>query len=911
LNGLLRKCKTAQLLGCCHFRMRGRRERRGLRRSIQLYGMVRHVLVKVGEHQQEFQHPVAMLRLGIAGFLFEILHDSQRVGQKPLNVRRIHGPPLAAAVKGSIGAEKRVVQKMFEAQLFVRQSRRDRTRTPRSPATCNARRVHGKPQSPHANFFVARAGETTTTILQPRKYPRRDCCRNQRNFGYNIPPAVEENMVRSSPERRTMNRFAAILLVTASAGFAGCGGGSSQTTKSTIQLSQASLSYGASFGIANDPAPQSVNLTVPSGGVLPFTAASDSAWLTVNPQTGSAPQPLSIFAVVGSLTVGTYTGHITVTAPGAQGSPATITVTFVVARAPANAPFWAQWGANPQHGGMVGVAGQNAANQLADIVYDPFVRQEQAEISGGDLTVHYQAPLTDGNDVYMETKAGIYWSCSPAGAWQNGSMCGPNTWSTEQWNEARFTWQGGKLVQLWAFASDWKPEPNGSGLNGWEPVFHPVDANGFLYVPGAGGTVWKVNEANGASAAHINPFSGTGVVTANTYVAGPLTADSAGNIYYNVIELADPSAGDPWQNDIKSAWLVKVTPADTAPPPLSFASLVPGAPAGTASTCPGKFSSANPLPWPPAANVVPPTILCGSQRPGTNIAPAVAPDGTIFTASRAHFDGMQAYLIAVKSDFSGAKWVASLQNRLNDGCGTIVPIATNNSTPNSCRPGTTPGVDPTTNAPGSGVIIDQASSSPTALPDGSVIFGAITNYNGFRGHMFKFSSAGVFSGAYDFGWDSTPAVYSHAGTYSIVLKDNHYQTGLYCNGGSLCQNLPDGPYYITQLDPNLSIEWQFQGTNTQSCTRNSNGKVSCKTTNPNGFEWCINMPAVDANGNVYVTSEDGNVYVLPQGHSGVFTTPSANLFLNLAVGAAYTPLSIGPDGKLYIQNDGHMFVVGN
>jgi outer membrane protein assembly factor BamB len=71
------------------------------------------------------------------------------------------------------------------------------------------------------------------------------------------------------------------------------------------------------------------------------------------------------------------------------------------------------------------------------------------------------------------------------------------------------------------------------------------------------------------------------------------------------------------------------------------------------------------------------------------------------------------------------------------------------------------------------------------------------------------------------------------------------------------------------------------------------------------------MPAVDANGNVYVTSEDGNLYVLPQGHTGVFTTPSENLFLNLAVGAAYTPLSIGPDGKLYTQNDGHLFVIGN
>ena len=69
-------------------------------------------------------------------------------------------------------------------------------------------------------------------------------------------------------------------------------------------------------------------------------------------------------------------------ATGAQGSPGTITVTFVVSTPPANSPFWAQWGANPQHTGAVGVVGQNAAKQLADIVYDPFVAQEQAENKG-------------------------------------------------------------------------------------------------------------------------------------------------------------------------------------------------------------------------------------------------------------------------------------------------------------------------------------------------------------------------------------------------------------------------------------------------------------------------------------------------------------------------------------------------
>jgi hypothetical protein len=71
------------------------------------------------------------------------------------------------------------------------------------------------------------------------------------------------------------------------------------------------------------------------------------------------------------------------------------------------------------------------------------------------------------------------------------------------------------------------------------------------------------------------------------------------------------------------------------------------------------------------------------------------------------------------------------------------------------------------------------------------------------------------------------------------------------------------------------------------------------------------MPAIDSSGNVFVNSEDGNIYVLPQGHTGIFTTPGGKMFLNIALGAAYTPLSIGPDGKLYTQNNGHLFVVGN
>ena len=68
----------------------------------------------------------------------------------------------------------------------------------------------------------------------------------------------------------------------------------------------------------------------------------------------------------------------------------------------------------------------------------------------------------------------------------------------------------------------------------------------------------------------------------------------------------------------------------------------------------------------------------------------------------------------------------------------------------------------------------------------------------------------------------------------------------------------------------------------------------------------MNAPAVDVNGTVFANSEDGNLYELDRNGNLV-----NQVFTNLAVGAAYTPLSIGPDGKIYTQNNGHLFVVGN
>ncbi len=511
---------------------------------------------------------------------------------------------------------------------------------------------------------------------------------------------------------------------------------------------------------------------------------------------------------------------------------------------------------------------------------------ETAE-GGGSLLAHYAVPLVEGGDVYMTFKSGSYVSCIPPGS--GGPFpCGPDSWNTQEWSVKKLRWDRGELVEVWTFPSDWKPEP--ARLAVWEPVFLPVLAGGYLYVPGLGGTVHKVDKATGASLGRINPFP---AIDPATYVAGGLAADASGRVLYNALAL-DPN--DPL-DDARGAWLVRVEPDGTAAS-VAFATLLPDAPAAS-DLCEGTFST-NLLPWPPTPTAQPPLFPCGSQRPGLNVVPAIAPDGTIYTISRAHFNDRYGYLVAARPDLTPA-WSASFRDVLNDGCEVLLPP---NGTAGGCRAGSTPGVDPATNHRPAGRVRDQGTSSPVVLPDGSILFGTSTRYNYSRGHLFKFSAQGDALATWDFGWDITPALRPHDGTFSIVMKNNRYPIGTYCGDPAFCPPV-EALYNITSLDSNLDPEWSFTNTTDESCARQPNGSIVCEPWGDDGFEWCVNQPAVDAAGVTYVNAEDGFLYAI--GPDGALRD---QMFLNLALGAAYTPLSIGADGVIYAQNYGHLFVIG-
>ena len=168
-----------------------------------------------------------------------------------------------------------------------------------------------------------------------------------------------------------------------------------------------------------------------------------------------------------------------------------------------------------------------------------------------------------------------------------------------------------------------------------------------------------------------------------------------------------------------------------------------------------------------------------------------------------------------------------------------------------------------------------------------------------RGHLFHFDTHGNYVNAYSFGWDSTAGVYQHDGTYSIVIKDNHYpsagvlllqQSGLHASAGRAVLCFPArrqsaGGMVIPEHDHRPPASQRLRVVRQCAGDRQSMG-------------WSMS-PAKTATSTT-----------VPQGHHGVFTQWQQKIFLREALGAAYTPLSIGGDGKVYSQNDGHLFVVG-
>ena len=113
-----------------------------------------------------------------------------------------------------------------------------------------------------------------------------------------------------------------------------------------LSVTPASLSFAATLG-AGAPAARTLSIANTGGGVLSFTTASNQAWLTATPASGSAPATASVGVSIAGLAAGTYDGQLTITAAGAIGSPAAIPVHLVVSAAVTTSADWPMVGQNP------------------------------------------------------------------------------------------------------------------------------------------------------------------------------------------------------------------------------------------------------------------------------------------------------------------------------------------------------------------------------------------------------------------------------------------------------------------------------------------------------------------------------------------------------------------------------------
>jgi outer membrane protein assembly factor BamB len=96
-----------------------------------------------------------------------------------------------------------------------------------------------------------------------------------------------------------------------------------------LSVAPSTLAFSYTQGDSN-PASASLTVTNAGTGTLSFTAAANASWLSISPSSASAPQTEQVSVVPAGLGAGTYAGQLTITAAGAQGSPASVPVTLVV-----------------------------------------------------------------------------------------------------------------------------------------------------------------------------------------------------------------------------------------------------------------------------------------------------------------------------------------------------------------------------------------------------------------------------------------------------------------------------------------------------------------------------------------------------------------------------------------------------
>ncbi|MBI3409508.1 MAG: Ig-like domain repeat protein [Planctomycetes bacterium] len=388
---------------------------------------------------------------------------------------------------------------------------------------------------------------------------------------------------------------------------------------------------------------------------------------------------------------------------------------------------------------------------------------------------------------------------------------------------------------------------------GWVPVYQPVLVTGAttarLYYPGAGGSIWYIDNADNINhgapvrVAFYGAYSAT--LNGSVFVDTPITGDAAGNIFFGF--RTQGTAGAPL-NTTQSGF-ARIDPSNAGSYVLA------GTAAGDA----------------------------GIGRDSHNSAPAISNDGTtVYVLAKAPGSDFYGYLLGLDTTTLATKYKVLLK-------------------------------DPRNNNQNFAGILDDSTASPMVAPDGDVYIGVFAStYLGSRGWLLRFSgdlATEKTPGA--FGWDSTPAIvpasmvpsYTGASTYLIFSKYNNYDI----DDGDGVNKVALLDPNSTQLDPHPQSAGQVEMR--EIFTIIGPTPDAAGPSYPNAVrEWCINTAAVDpATNSIFFDSEDGRIYRWNM----LTNSLSQAIALTPGIGEPYVPSVIGPDGTVYTLNGGTLFALGN
>ncbi len=394
----------------------------------------------------------------------------------------------------------------------------------------------------------------------------------------------------------------------------------------------------------------------------------------------------------------------------------------------------------------------------------------------------------------------------------------------------------------------------------WTPVYQPVlvprNDGTRLYYPGAGGTIYFIENLDGPAPGPpaqlcfytnlANYRATSNQFNQSVFVNTPLTADTNGVIFFGFrVE------------------------TNGAPAPLT--------------SLQGGFARIG-----PAGNAI--YVLAGTAadddlifRDSHNCAPALSNDGsTLYVTVKGFPSGFYSYLLGLDAANLTTKYKVLLRDPRNGAYAGV---------------------------------LDAGTSSPVIGPDGDVYLGVAGNPNdGQRGFLLHFSSdltTQKIPGG--FGWDFTPGIvptnmvpgYSGSSSYLLFTKYNNYAA---TSDG-------DGVNKLALLDPNASQSSPHPSTGGLAEMREVMTVLGCTpdpefqgTNYPFAVrEWCINTTAVNpATASIFAPAEDGYIY-----RWNLTSNSLAEAFrTGPGIGQPYVPTVIGPDGAVYTINGGTLFSLG-